>query len=96
VERALEDPETAPIDERVRTMLRFVRKLAMTPGDVTAADIAPLRAQGLSKDAIADVVHVIFLFSTYTRLADTLGWDIPPPAAFEVSAKRLITRGYAS
>ena len=50
---------------------------------------------GVSREAVADAVYVLFLFTTYTRLADTLGWDVPSAAAFEASAKILLTRGYA-
>jgi hypothetical protein len=71
-----------------------VRTLSQTPEAVTAADIRPLLDNGLSRDAIRDVVYVCFLFSTYTRLADTMGWDIPSDAAFEAGARNLIKRGY--
>jgi hypothetical protein len=44
--------------------------------------------------AVADAVYVCFLFGTYTRLSDSLGWDVPSAAAFEASAKTLLSRGY--
>lgn len=35
------------------------------------------------------------LFTTYTRLADTFRFDVPPKAAFEFSAKMLLSKaGY--
>lgn len=89
----LDDHTTTP-DPKLREALGLIRKLALAPAAVTAADVRPLLAAGVSKPAVADAVYVCFLFSTYTRLADTLGWEVPSPAAFEASAKILLTRGY--
>jgi alkylhydroperoxidase family enzyme len=92
--RILDDYTTAP-DPKLRAALGFLRKLALTPAEVNAADVRALLAAGLSRQAVADAVYVCFLFSTYTRLADTFGWEVPSPAAFEATARRLLTRGYA-
>ena len=89
----LDDYETAP-DPRLRAALGFVRKLTLTPEAVTAADVKPLLAAGVSRAAVADAVYVSFLFAIYTRLSDTLGWEVPSAAAFEAGAKHLLTRGY--
>jgi len=91
--RILDDYETAP-DPRLRSALGFIRKLALTPAEVAAADVKPLLAAGVSRQAVADAVYVCFLFSIYTRLADTLDWEVPSAAAFEAGAKNLLTRGY--
>ena len=91
--RILDDPETAP-DPRLRAALRFVRALALSPGLVGAEDVRPLLAAGVSRQGVADAVYVCFLFSTYTRLADTLGWEVPSQGSFDAGAKALLTRGY--
>ncbi len=39
-------------------------------------------------------MYVAYLFNTYDRLADTLGWHVPVAEAFEATAKRLLNRGY--
>lgn len=50
---------------------------------------------GISKEAIADAINVAYLFSVYTRLADSMGWDVPSdPAFFKGVAKRLLGHGY--
>src|SRR5258705_10988373 len=38
IERLLEDPETAPLDARLKTLLAFVRKLMATPSEMSQAD----------------------------------------------------------
>jgi hypothetical protein len=48
----------------------------------------------VSRQAVADAVYVCFLFSTYTRLADSLGWEVPSAASFDASARVLLSRGY--
>lgn len=75
-------------------MLGFLEKLTLHPAAVTGADMAPLRAAGLSSEAIEDAIHVSVLFSIYDRMADTLGFDVPGPASFAQGAKMLLRRGY--
>jgi alkylhydroperoxidase family enzyme len=92
--KVLDDFETAPIDERLKTTLRFLRKLVLEPEAVSAADVRPILAAGVSKEAAADAVYVCFLFSIYTRLADTLGWALLDDAGYQASGRHLLKRGY--
>ena len=94
VARILEDWRNAPLEDRTRAMLAFLEKLTLAPDSLTAADVAPLRAAGISDAAIEDAIHVCTLFSVYTRLADTFEFDIPSEAAFDQGAVSLLTRGY--
>lgn len=94
IARILEDWRTAPIDDRLRATLAFLEKLTLAPASVTAADVAPLRAAGLSDEAIEDAIHVTALFNIYDRMADTLDFDIPGPESFAQGAKMLLRRGY--
>jgi uncharacterized peroxidase-related enzyme len=82
VASALEDWRSATIDERLRAALGFIEKLTLTPDGVTAADIIPLRAAGLSDAAIEDAIHVCTLFQVYDRLADSFDFDVPDDARF--------------
>jgi uncharacterized peroxidase-related enzyme len=90
----LEDWRTAPIDERLRAMLGFIEKLTLDPASLSPADIEPLRAAGLSDEAIEDAIHVCALFNMYDRIADALGFDVPDAHAFEFGATMLLKRGY--
>lgn len=51
---------------------------------------------GVSKPALADAIEVAFLFNVYDRLADTMGWDVPPVSGgyYDAAARRLLKRGY--
>jgi alkylhydroperoxidase family enzyme len=90
----LEDHESAPISDKLRATLSFLKKLTLTPTDVGPDDIRALLDHGISREAVRDAIYVCYLFSLYDRLADALGWDVPGPAVFEASAKNLLTRGY--
>ncbi len=65
-------------------------KLTATPQKVGAADLAPLRAIGLSDTDIHDLVQVVAYFNYITRVADGLGTDPEPdmPAALPDWARR--------
>jgi uncharacterized peroxidase-related enzyme len=91
----LRDWRSAPVDERTRAMLGFLETLTLTPDALGAADVAPLRAAGLSDAAIEDAIHVCTLFNVYDRLADSFEFDIPEQEGFEQGATSLLKRGYS-
>jgi alkylhydroperoxidase family enzyme len=89
------DWRTAPIDEKLRATLGFVEKLTLRPDELTHADADAVRAAGVSDDALVDAIHVAALFNMIVRLADSLGWDVPPFEAFSERAQRMLESGYA-
>jgi hypothetical protein len=42
-----------------------------------------------------DAIHVAALFNMIVRLADALGWDVPPYETFEERAETMLSGGYA-
>lgn len=78
-------------------MLAYLEKLTLTPEDIGTPDVEPLRAAGLTDEAIADAVHVCAAFNIFDRLADSLGWEVPAHAEFwSRQASFLLARGYGS
>ena len=76
-------------------MLEYLRKVTLEPDAVGPVDLEPVRAAGVSDEAIADAVHVCAAFQIYDRLADALGWHVPPdPAFFASQARFLFKSGY--
>ena len=59
-------------------MLKYVYKLTVQPGDVTAADVTPLRDAGFTDQAIGDVAINCSLFAFFTRIVDGLGATLEP------------------
>ena len=88
------DWRTAPLDAKLRATLGFLEKLTLRPNDVGPADVAPLRAAGLSDMAIEDAINACVLFNIYDRLADALGWYLPDAGGYAASAQNLMKRGY--
>lgn len=43
---------------------------------------------------VEDAIRVCTLFSTITRVADGLGFDLPTPEGYMASARTLLKRGY--
>ena len=90
----LDDWRNAPVDARLRAQLEFLEKLTLRPDEVRPRDVEPLRAAGLSDEAIEDAINVCALFNIYDRMADSLGWYLPDPAGYAASAQNLMRRGY--
>jgi alkylhydroperoxidase family enzyme len=94
VEAVLADWRTAPIDPKLRATLGFLEKLTLAPADVRPADVAPLRAAGVSDEAIEDAIQACVLFNIYDRLADSMNWHLPGPDGYAASGRALMKRGY--
>ena len=89
------DWRTAPVDERLRAMLGFVEKLTLRPAELSRDDADAVRAAGVSDEAMVDAIHVAALFNMITRLADSLGWDVPEWDSFLARADSMLANGYS-
>ena len=89
------DWRTAPVTERLRATLGFLKKLTLRPADVTSDDAQTVRAAGVSDGALVDAIHVAALFNMIDRLADSLGWDVPSFDEFSARAEAMLASGYA-
>jgi alkylhydroperoxidase family enzyme len=94
VDAAIEDLATAPIGEPLRATLRFLEKVTRAHAEVTAADIEPLLALGVTRSQIEDALAVGWCVNVITRLADTFQFEVGPQSSFDAGAKSLLSRGY--
>lgn len=92
----LEDYRTAPIDEKLRATIGLLETLTLSPDELSAERVRAVLALGVTKEAIRDAFYVAFLFNTYDRLADTLGWELPAEQFYRKSGEFLLKRGYES
>jgi uncharacterized peroxidase-related enzyme len=90
----LDDVDTAPVDERMRPVLRYVRKLTQTPSRVTPDDAKAILAAGWQEQALHDAAAVCGLFNLMNRLVDGLG-VAADEEYFAVSSQRLADVSYA-
>ncbi|GJG85487.1 hypothetical protein tb265_06680 [Gemmatimonadetes bacterium T265] len=90
----LADYRTAPIDERVRATLGLLETFTLRPEQLTPDDVRAVLAAGVTREAVRDAFYVAFLFNTYDRLADTLGWELPDARYYPKSGRHLLKNGY--
>ena len=94
LQAVLADWRTAPIDPKLRATLGFLEKLTLTPAEVGAADLVPLRSAGVTDEAIEDAIQVCALFNVYNRLADALDFYVPAGDGHAALARFVLKRGY--
>lgn len=94
VARVLADLDRAPISEGLRETLRFLGKLTLEPAAVRGEDLAPVRAAGVSDDAIEDALHVCTAFNIMDRLADAFDYALMDEAELSTGARFMIDKGY--
>jgi uncharacterized peroxidase-related enzyme len=82
VQRLLDEGIDTPLPARERALVDYAVALTRDPQAVTAADLAPLRAAGLSDADILDATLATAMFGWANRLMQTLG----EPAAIEPPA----------
>jgi uncharacterized peroxidase-related enzyme len=93
-ELVLNDYRTAPIDEKLRAMLGLLETLTLRHEQLDVADIRLVIDVGVTREAIRDAFYVAFLFNTYDRLADTLGWQLPQDRYYKKAGQFLLKKGY--
>jgi alkylhydroperoxidase/carboxymuconolactone decarboxylase family protein YurZ len=75
-------------------MLGFIEKLTLSPHQVGSEDVAALRAEGLTDQAIADAIYICVGFNIINRVADALGVQVPLPKVFVRGVKFSLIFGY--
>ena len=94
IQLVLDDYRTAPIDEKLRAMLGLLDTFTLRPDEMSASLVREVLAVGVSRDAVRDAFYVAFLFNTYDRLADTLGWELPDQRYYGKAGRFLLKKGY--
>jgi uncharacterized peroxidase-related enzyme len=65
----------ARFSPRVAAMLALLEKATLAPDDIVPGDIEPIRAAGVSDDAIADALYLCFVFNAVNRMANAFGYE---------------------
>lgn len=95
VEKLVANVDSAPVEDRMKPLLRYVAKLTATPSRMAPADAQAVFDAGWSERALHDAVSVCALFSFMNRLVDGLGIDASE-GYFQLASTRLSQTGYAS
>ncbi len=70
--------------------------MTLAPGEVTAADVDAVRAAGVPDEAIEDALAVCTGFNLIDRVADALGFDLPPVEVHASYAEQFLAEGYGN
>ena len=72
----LDDLSKAEIDEKLRPVLVYIRKLTLTPTRMTQADADTVFAAGWSEQALYDAIQVCCLFNFMNRFVEGIGLEM--------------------
>lgn len=76
-------------------MLGLLELFTLRPDELTAGRVGTVLSAGVTHEAVRDAFYVAYLFNTYDRLADALGWELPDAPYYAKAARYLLTKGYA-
>jgi len=94
VAAVLRDPDTAPITDAEKSLLRFTRKVTLDSANITREDTASLRAQGWDDAAIYCAITVTALFNFYNRWVSSSGVHAVSHEGHKIHGAMIAERGY--
>ncbi len=91
------DIDAAPVDDRLKPLLRYVAKLKDLPPKLTADDAKAVYDAGWSEQALYDAIQVAGLFHLMNRIIEgtgvTFDYAANPPSAADMEERK--TRSYS-
>jgi len=95
IEPLMADIDSAPVDDRLKPVFHYVKKLTLTPYKMVQADADRVFAAGWDEKALHDAIMVCCCYAFMNRLAD--GHGLPSdPTLFEMRGKRHAEEGYVA
>ena len=89
------DPSSPAVDEKLKPVFAYLRKLTLTPTRMTQADADAIYAAGWDERALYDAVLVCCLYNFMNRFVEGLGLT-PIPEHFDIEGKMITDGGYAA
>jgi len=89
-EGLIEDVDSAAIDEKMKPILRYVKKLTQDPPSIRAADAQAVYEAGWDEAALFDAISVCALFNFMNRIVEGSGLRANPLAmSDEIQQERM-------
>lgn len=88
------DINSAKIDDKLKPILRFIKKLTLTPDQITQADVQQIFDAGWDDHAYFDSVCICAIMNCMNRFVTAIGIDANSPGINHTD-KMLFTLGYA-
>lgn len=73
IEQLVEDIDAAPIDEKLKPVFHYLRKLTLTPSKLIQSDVDKVIQAGWTEEALYHAILIGCLFNFYNRLLDGHG-----------------------
>ncbi|MDD5541007.1 MAG: hypothetical protein PHG61_09985, partial [Candidatus Marinimicrobia bacterium] len=88
------DINSAKIDDKLKPILRFIKKLTLTPDQITQVDVQQIFDAGWDEHAYFDSVCICAIMNCMNRFVTAIGIDANSPGINHTD-KMLFTLGYA-
>lgn len=89
------DIDSARVDERLKPVLHYARKLTLHSSQITQKDVDAIYAAGWNEQAFLDIVSVCAIANFFNRIVDGVGVDVSSEQARDAGNSTLNTIGYA-
>ena len=87
--------DSSPLDDRHKTLFRFLDRVNHDSPAIQAGDLDVVRAAGWTDDELYFAITVCALFNFYNRWIDATGVHAMSAEAHEAGGKRMAEKGYA-
>lgn len=71
----MDNIDEALINDKMKTILKFIKKLTTTPYEISEKDILELRKAEISNEAIKEAINICGVFCVINRLADAFDFE---------------------
>ena len=75
IEQLKTDIDSTNVNEKLKPILRFVKKLTLTPSEITSEDTQPIFAAGWNEQAFLDTVCLCAIVNCMNRFVMGIGVD---------------------
>jgi uncharacterized peroxidase-related enzyme len=95
VKQVVNDPQTAAISDKMKTLLAIAAKVQQNGKKVSEADVEAARKEGATDKEIHDTVLIAAAFCMFNRYVDGLAtWAPDDPEVYEAIGKQRAKEGY--
>jgi uncharacterized peroxidase-related enzyme len=96
LDKLLDDIDAAPVSEKLRPLLKFVKKLAVTPAEMTQADADAVFDAGWDEHALHDAIAVTARAAFMQRLTQGAGFVPMDRETARKHAHTRVEKGYVN
>ena len=96
IEELLDDIDTADIDDKLRPVFKFVKKLTLTPADMTQADADAVFDAGWDEKGLHDAIAITARMCFMQRIVEGHGFIPMTRAVARENAEKRAKLGYVN